>query len=1043
MFLAERKLEARINEIEAFRYREKYSLDFLLMKEDTVGMINPALPSEFNGWDQMEVGERWKGRDLYLWLHKKVSIPKEWTGKKVVGLFDYGMTGGGNNSGFESLLYVNWNPYQGVDSNHKEVFFTEDLIQNEMDLTFRLWSGLEGGGQPAPQEHLIHQADLAWVDEKVDDLYYLADTVFKTMEILNEYDPIKSKLKVALDNAFKLIDWSEPGSEAFYATLHQADDYLNEQIDAMDKQALVHVKCIGHTHIDVAWLWRLKHTREKCARSFSTVLRLMEQYPEYIFLQTQPQLYEYIKEDYPEIYATIKEKVKSGQWEVDGGMWVEADCNLTSGESLTRQILIGSKFIKEEFNKEVEYLWLPDVFGYSWALPQILKKSGINMFMTTKISWNQYNRMPHDTFKWKGIDGSEVITHFITTPEPWNEPGSWFYTYNGRLQPQMAKGVWDAYSEKDLTDELLISYGYGDGGGGVNRDMLESRRRMDKVPGLPSVKTSTAGEYFANLKEKVETTDQYVHTWDGELYLEYHRGTYTSQAYNKKMNRRLEGFYRDAEWLSTVSGMLTKDLESVQQEKLTEGWKIILRNQFHDIIPGSSIKEVYDDCRIEYDEAWTIADQVEKESLSRWINLKENVYTVINSSNWMRKELIEVEVEEQKEGLGRWLGEDGHELLAKQVDGIWSIEVKDVPPMGFTTISFELGESEPVNPLFKVNGKAIDTPFYEVEFNEKGQLTHLWDKENKQQVLAEGECGNVLQMFEDKPLAHEAWDIDMFYQEKMREVDNIQSLEVAENNHLKLVVRLGWKYGKSTIKQDVVFYANDRRIDFKTWVDWRERKQLMKVAFPVDIRATYATYDVQYGNVRRANHWNTSWDWARFETVAQRWVDLSERNYGVALLNDCKYGHDIKGNVMRLTLLKAATHPDIEQDQGEHEFTYSLLPHAGDFVTGEVVQKAWALNQPLKVIPGSSAEPAGSFIEIDNEYVEIDAVKKSEDGQFIVLRFHEYTGSKQVVNIKLKCLISGWMESDLMERPIEDIWGEQVISLNVKPYEIKTVLIKL
>ena len=1039
MFLTERKLEARINEIENFRYREKYSLDFLFMQEDIIGMVNPEVPSDFEGWDTMAVGDRWKGRDLYLWLHKKVSIPEEWVGKKVVGLFDYGMTGAGNNSGFESLLYINGTPYQGVDSNHKEVFFTEDLIQNHMDLTFRLWSGLEGGGEPKAQEHLIHQADIAWVDEKADDLYYLADTILKTMAVLDEYDPIKSKLKVALDNALRLIDWAEPGSEEFYATLHQADDYLNEQIDGMDKHALVHVKCIGHTHIDVAWLWRLKHTREKCARSFSTVLRLMEQYPEYIFLQTQPQLYEYIKEDYPEIYATIKEKVKSGQWEVDGGMWVEADCNLTSGESLTRQILIGSKFIKEEFDKEVEYLWLPDVFGYSWALPQILKKSGINMFMTTKISWNQYNRMPHDTFKWKGIDGSEIITHFITTPEPWSEPGSWFYTYNGRLAPQMAKGVWDAYSEKDLTDELLISYGYGDGGGGVNRDMLESRRRMDKVPGLPSVKTSTAGEYFADLKEKVETTDQYVHTWDGELYLEYHRGTYTSQAYNKKMNRKLEMFYRDTEWLTTVGAMVTKDLETVNQDILTEGWKIILRNQFHDIIPGSSIKEVYDDCRVEYDEAWAIADKVEKESLSRWINTKYNIYTVINSSNCIRTELIEVEKEEE----GRWLDQEGRELPAKKIDGTWSIEVKDVPGMGFTSISFEQGESKQVDSLFRVDDKVIDTPFYQVEFNKKGQLVHLWDKEHKQQVLAEGQRANVLQMFEDKPLAHEAWDIDMFYQEKMKEVDDIQTLEVVENTHLKLVIRLGWKYGKSTIKQDVIFYANDRRIDFKTWVDWRERKQLMKVAFPVDIRATYATYDVQYGNVRRANHWNTSWDWAKFETVAQKWVDLSERNYGVALLNDCKYGHDIKGNVIRLTLLKAATHPDTEQDQGEHEFTYSLLPHPGDFVTGEIVPKAWALNQPLKVIPGSSTEQAGSFIEIDNEYVEIDAVKKSEDGQFIVLRFHEYTGSKQVVNIKLNSLISGWMEADLMERPIEDIKAEQVISLNVKPYEIKTILIKL
>lgn len=359
----------------------------------------------------------------------------------------------------------------------------------------------------------------------------------------------------------------------------------------MEKHSPVNVYCVGHTHIDMAWLWRLKYTHEKASRSFSTVLRMMEMFPEYIFLQTQPQIYEYIKEDFPEIFEEIRKRVKEGRWEADGGMWVEADCNLTSGESLTRQLLIGSRFLKEEFGKDVEYLWLPDVFGYSWALPQILKKSGIDVFMTTKISWNQFNRMPHDTFHWKGMDGTEVLTHFITTPESWNGPDSWFYTYNGLLTAKTVKGVWEAYSEKAMNKDLLISYGYGDGGGGVNRDLLEARRRIDKIPGLPNLKTSTAGDYFRKLKENVENTDQYVNTWDGELYLEYHRGTYTSQAYNKRMNRKMELLYRRAEWMTAMAAMGAGSLSLAAQEKLTKGWKMILTNQFHDIIPGSSIHE--------------------------------------------------------------------------------------------------------------------------------------------------------------------------------------------------------------------------------------------------------------------------------------------------------------------------------------------------------------------------------------------------------------------------------------------------------------------
>ena len=528
MFLTERKLDRRITEIREYSYREVTALEEFAAREDRQGVVNPEVPTEFEGWNKIHTGDRWSGRDRYLWLHKEITIPESWKGKRAVGIFDFGNTGAGNNSGFEAMCYINEKPYQGVDVNHKEVFVPEELYGKTFRLTFRLWSGLEGGGVPREQEHRINRADLAYLDEKVDDFYYMGMLVLDTVQNLSDTDPVKFELRNALDEACLLIDWAYPGSGEFYESVHQADDLLNEKIDGMKKDSLVKVKCVGHTHIDMAWLWRLKHTHEKASRSFSTVLRMMEMFPEYIFLQTQPQLYEYIKEDFPEIYEEIKKRVKEGRWEVDGGMWVEADCNLTSGESLTRQILIGSKFIKDEFGKDVEYLWLPDVFGYSWALPQILKKSGIDMFMTTKISWNQYNRMPHDTFKWKGIDGSEVLTHFITTPEPWNEPGSWFYTYNGLLTAKTVKGVWDAYSEKEMNQELLIAYGYGDGGGGVNRDLLKRRRRIDKIPGLPSLETSTAGEFFRDLKETVKNTDRYVHTWDGELYLEYHRGTYLS-----------------------------------------------------------------------------------------------------------------------------------------------------------------------------------------------------------------------------------------------------------------------------------------------------------------------------------------------------------------------------------------------------------------------------------------------------------------------------------------------------------------------------------
>ncbi|MDC7288986.1 alpha-mannosidase [Blautia schinkii] len=1059
MFLKDRKLDRRVTELKNYRYRDTWTIESFAACEDEEKLVNPQVPTDNTDWSEMKVGDRWSGRDCYIWLHADIRIPEKFRGKRAVGCFDFGNTGAGNNSGFEAMCYLDGKPYQGVDVNHQEVFFREEHCGKDISLTFRLWSGLEGGGVPKAQEHRINDARIGWLDEKTDDFYYLGTVILETIATLEESSPERFKLREALDEACHCIDWSYPGSEEFYESVHQGADILNERIDGMDKKSLVNVRCVGHTHIDMAWLWRLKHTHEKASRSFSTVLRMMELFPEYIFLQTQPQLYAYIKEDFPEIYEAIKEKVKEGRWEVDGAMWVEADCNLTSGESLTRQILLGSKFIKDEFGKDIHYLWLPDVFGYSWALPQIMKKSGIDMFMTTKISWNQYNRMPHDTFRWKGIDGSEVLTHFITTPEPWNEPGSWFYTYNGLLTAKTVKGVWDAYSEKEMNQELLIAYGYGDGGGGVNRDLLERRRRIDKIPGLPSLKTTKAADYFEDLKNTVNNTSNYVHTWDGELYLEYHRGTYTSQAYNKRMNRKMELLYRRAELLTVMQAVSAQDMGCAQQDKLRGGWQLILTNQFHDIIPGSSIHEVYEDCHKDYAKIESIADCVERESVSSLLAEKEDAYTIFNASGWELEELAAIP--ETRKGV--FVDCEGNVLCSQRTENETYVNLKKVPAMGAVTIYFR-PESSPQGSYisadmksgtcmgtdtnigtgigFTVSGREIETPFYTVVLNQYGQITRLFDKTFGREVIAPGEKANVLQMFEDKPIDNDAWDIDIFYQEKMREITELTAFEITECGNLRTVVHMEWKYMNSVIRQDMILYRDDRRIDFKTYVDYHETHQLLKVAFPVDIRSTYGTYDIQYGNVRRPNHWNTSWDQARFESVAHRFVDLSERSYGVSVLNDCKYGHDIKDNVIRLSLVRAGIQPDHLQDQGEHYFTYSLLPHGGDFVEGNTVLEAYKLNNPMKVVKGEKAFDYESLFTLDNPFVEIDAVKKAEDSDQLVIRFHEYTGSRQKVTLNPGFELNQWAEGDLRERPIEG-YKDSPIQVELHPYEIKTILIQL
>lgn len=1041
MFLTDRKLEKRIEEIEGYRYRDMIHLEEFLVQEDKQGVVNPVVPVQFDGWDKIRVGEYWKGSDQYLWIHKDVKVPKEWKDKKIAGLFDCGSTGQWQGA-FEFMFYLNGEMYQGVDENHKEVLMDDSLCGTTASMTCRLWSGFDMHGFSHIQEHKFARADLAWLDEKVDDFYYMASTALQTVAYLDDFDPVKTELRSVLDQAFHYIDWSYAGSDAFYESVYQAGEFLNAKVDAMEKHSPVTIHCVGHTHIDTAWLWRLKHTKEKCSRSFTTVMRMMERYPEYLFLQSQPQLYEYMKEEFPELYEKIKETVKKGRWEADGAMWVEADCNLTSGESLTRQILLGSKFIKEEFGHDAEFLWLPDVFGYSWALPQILKKAGINTFMTTKIAWNQYNQIPHDTFVWKGIDGSEVLTHFITVPDTSvnvRKGDESRATYSGTVFPSTVLGTWDAYKDKSVSKDLLMAYGHGDGGGGVSRDMLERRRRADRMPGLPNVKPTKAGDYFRKLHEIVDNTDEYVHTWDGELYLEYHRGTYTSQAYNKKMNRQMEMLYRKAEWMTVMDALVKGTLKAAQQEELNKGWKQILTNQFHDIIPGSAIHEVYEDCRKDYASIAGVAREVEDSFYADVLVERENTYTVFNTAGWERTGIAELQ--EKRRGLFKT--EEGTVLKAQETENGTCVEVPAIPSMGYKVIVFEEQEQNSAESCFTVADKEIETPYYTIALNDSGQITKLYDKTFEREVLPEGKRANVLQVFEDKSLEYDAWDIDMFYQQKMREVTELTGWETAECGQLRLVIRMEWKYMNSTVWQDMILYSHDRRIDFKTTIDNHEQNQLLKAAFPVDIRSTYATYDVQYGNVRRPNNWNTSWDQAKFESVAHRWADLSDRGYGVSVLNNCKYGHDIKDNVMRITLLKASTMPDYTQDIGMHEFTYSLLPHGGDFVEGKTVQEAFDLNEPLQVIRGYAELPFSSFISFDNEQVELDAVKKSEDGTYIVIRFHEFAGSKQKVTVKPGFAFISWSEGDLRERKIGDEHGDREIQLELTPYEIKTILLAL
>jgi alpha-mannosidase len=577
--------------------------------------------------------------------------------------------------------------------------------------------------------------------------------------------------------------------------------------------------------------------------------------------------------------------------------------------------------------------------------------------------------------------------------------------------------------------------------------MLEMRRRLAELPGLPNVTTGRADEFFEQLRARMDSTDQYVHTWDGELYLELHRGTYTSQAYNKRMNRKLELLYREAEWLGVLGCALCAGWAAYRQKQLHDGWKIILRNQFHDIIPGSSIREVYEDSRQEYEEAWRIGESVRDEA-ARSLTVPEadgglRSFILLNGAPWRRTGLVRLPGAEDAKGV--WQNAAGHVLLAQKSGDGWWVRAADLPPMGWGTVSFHAGEagSRAESP-FRYEGNAIETPFYHIEWNGQGHLTSIYDKRENRQVLAPGAAGNVLQVFEDKPKGrHEAWDIDIFYREKMRTVDDLASVGLEEQGPLRAVVRFRWNYMRSVIDQRMIVYADSRRIDFATRVDWHEQRQLMKVAFPVDIRATEATYDIQFGNARRPTHWNTSWDYAKFETVGHQWADLSEGGYGVSLLNDCKYGYDIKDNVMRLSLIKSAMVPDDKADQGEHVFTYALLPHRGDWREGGTVREAWELNNPITAIAGVPVRPQFSLFGLSAENVMIDAVKKAEDEEAVVVRLHEFMGVRGPVELRCGLAVASWLETDLLERPLGEVAESGEIRFTLKPYEIKTLMLYL
>lgn len=998
-----------------------------------------------SAWEVIQPHSYWGAWKTNFAMRSHFQIPATWAADAPIALY-LPMGDSGDFSHPESLAYIDGKARASSDRHHHEIRLPDSLRDDQPHLlALHGWTGLGGWSEAEPRtQPYMRECAVAQIHQPTRDLMVATRTALEVAKVLGESHPATAKLYDALDAAFQTLDTRDPlGTPAFYESVPDALDVLQRGIAGAGAPLDVDIIGAGHAHIDVAWLWTLGQTRRKAGRTFSNVLRLMEQFPEFTFTQSQPQLYQYTLETYPEIFTQIKQRVEEGRWELIGGTWVEPDCNTIGAESLARQFLLGRAFFRKHFDTEdTPLLWLPDTFGYSWALPQLMKQAGIDYFVTHKMSWNQYNQMPEQMLWWQGLDGTRILTYFLTTPE-----GDTYLphatTYNALMSVEQAFGTWKNFRQKGIHNELLMAYGYGDGGGGPTREMLENMSALAQFPGAPRVRPGTAREFMDRLAE--DAADK-LPVWNGEFYLEYHRGTFTSQSRNKRSNRKSEFLLHDAEFLAAWASLNTD--YAYPHETFQQAWELVCLNQFHDILPGSSIGEVYADSARDYETIAQLGHSALEGAITALAHMLPSGADLIaiNPTSFGRAR-IGLFSEALADGQQIIDGKTGAALMTQAVEDGTLLELPDTAP--YALAALQLGEAAAItfpNELIieeTPEGIVLENGLVRVVFNRQGEITRLWDKEAGRDVLPEGAAANVLLAFEDRPMQFDAWDIDVYYEDRTERISNIESLRIIETGPLRAGFEIRHRYRNSTIVQRVSLQRGSKQIDFDTWVDWHEQHILLKAAFPLNILSPLATFDVQWGNVQRPTHRNTSWERARFETCAHKWVDLSESNYGAALLNDCKYGHDVLDNVIRLTLLKSATSPDPHADQGEHRMTYSLLPHTGDWRNG-VVPAAYHLNNPLivrRTAGGKAAEQsADSFVRVDSPNAVIETVKQAQDGNGVIVRLYEDQRARGKVTLSTGFPLAAVYRCNLLEENEAQLEIDgQSVSFELTPYQIMTL----
>lgn len=958
-----------------------------------------------------EIGGRWGKPWGTTWFRLQGRVPADWTGETVEARIDFS-TGVGAGFQSEGLVYrtAGGGPIRGIHPFHQAV-----PIELVADVDGTVDTLVEAAANPivatsheptplgdptTAGDALLYRLNAAELAVRNDDVWHLdldLQVLIGVMRELGLDDPRRYELLRTIDAAVDALDLHDVAGTAASARALLAPGLARPAAEHAH-----HVSAIGHAHIDTAWLWPLRETRRKCARTFSSAVTLMDTYPAYRFACSQAAQYDWIEQDQPDLFERIREKVAEGQFVPVGSMWVEADANLPSGESLARQLVWGKRYFAEKFDVDTDEVWIPDVFGYAGNLPQLMAQAGCRNFLTQKLSWNQTNEFPHHTFWWEGIDGTRIFTHFPPAD-----------TYNGEVVPRELAFAVRNFRDKGRASRSMYLFGHGDGGGGPTREMVERARRVagsdgQGLDGLPRLTIESPSAFFR------EARDDYpdAPVWRGELYFEMHRGTYTSQAKTKWGNRRGELALRELEvWTAQDESPPLADLERL--------WKELLLHQFHDIIPGSSIAWVHDDTEAAHAELL--------------VECEERIEAALASASGSVETSPDTSSATQSGGGGPAAANAGPFDFAGVVgdDPVWA----EAPAHGIGVTSPLLPDS---TRAVSVDGQVLDNGIVRATIAEDGTISSFVDLRADRECLAGP--GNVLQLFPDHPNTYDAWDIEAHtLRQEPDLLTSVESIEVAEDGQLRAAIRVRRRFGRSSITQSYVLRAGSARLDIETEVDWHEDEKLLKAAFPLDLRADDARYDIQYGHVRRPTHRNTSWDDARFEVCGHFWADLAEPDFGVAVLNDGKYGHDCLGSTMRLSLLRATNYPDPDADRGAHRFTYSLLPHGPTL--GPVLAESWALNLPPRLV---HAAPRASIVRADHPGVVITAVKAADDGSGdIVVRFHEAFGGRARGRLSFANRVSTASACDLLERatsPVE-VSGDDEVPFELRPFEVRTLRI--